>query len=192
MLDGCLVLAIIFAVTSIPAEAEPPPGAPPEVEVVVTNTPLPVTVENDGDGARIPYVETKSRDIADGDPSASVQMLRSPDDFPEGYSRLVIETISYTAAVPAGQGVAVTVIAQGVEPLGVGYFRMPQVAGYPAANGTVYRDTMSVRGYASTGEGFNGTAVSGAMGRTSDAGEGEFEVTVFGYFLPDDSASLAP
>lgn len=120
----------------------------------------------------------------------SIEILTFPDDFPDDSYLLVIETISYQVEMPKGQKINLRFCFDGGD---IGPFTvfMPQVAPWNDYATATYADTAHMRIYAGGGD-FSGPAMKAYFSRDSSTGFADFTVNAMGYFLPQDSPSLAP
>ena len=148
------------------------------VDVNVINTP-----------ARIPWSFSRNA-TTDGNAYKNFWFMNYPDDYPEG-TILVIETFSYSADLPPGENVSVMLTTQGGGELRVFDLNMPQTTGISLGGVDVYQDHASVRAYAG-GEGYIGDSVSVKFQMTSSTTGYDLEISLSGYFIPEDSPSLAP
>jgi len=120
----------------------------------------------------------------------SIEVLAYPDEFPDEGYLAVIETISYKVEVPSGQDLNLRFCFNSGD---IGPFTVypPRVSPWPMGSTDVYADTIQVRIYAGGGD-WVGNAMKAYMSRASNYGQADFTVNVMGYFLPQDSLTLAP
>jgi hypothetical protein len=138
---------------------------------------------------RIPWSETWSK-ATNGEDYVNFWLMDYPDDFPEG-TILVIESFSYSAPLPPGVKVSVRLTTTGGGELGVFRWRMPIATGITLDGLDVYQDSASMRAYAG-GTGETGDSVNVAFSMTAAVTNYEVSVSLSGYFVPEDSPSLAP
>ena len=157
----------------------PPPetGVPEATDVNVVNAPV-----------RIPWTTQWEVNVTGF--NKSIEVLTYPDEFPDEAYIAVIETISYKVQVPGGQNINLRFCFDGGD---IGPFTVypPYVAPWPRGSTDVYSDTIQVRVYAGGGD-LVGNAMKAYLSRSSNYGYAEFTVNVMGYFLPQDSPTLAP
>ena len=179
LLAACLLPGFGLAQVTNPAEPIPP------TDVNVVNTPD-VSVVNTPQ--RIPW--SANWTVTATGLNKSIEILNFPDEFPDDSYIVVIETVSYQVQVPAGQRINVRFCFDGGD---IGPFTayMPYVPPWSEYSTDTYSDTVQMRIYAGGGT-FTGSAMKAYMSRDSNQGSAEFTVNVMGYFLPQDSASLAP
>jgi hypothetical protein len=162
------------------ADEPTPPAEATDIEatdVNVVNTPV-----------RIPW--TAKWNITASGFNKSMEVLTYPDEFPdEGYIA-VVETISYRVEVPTGQNINLRFCFDGGD---IGPFTLypPHVSPWPMGSTDVYADTIQVRVYAGGGD-LAGNAMKAYLARNSNYGHVDFTVNAMGYFLPQDSPTLAP
>lgn len=178
-----------FLMVSTHVLAEPPNGAPPAFDVVVVNTPLSVTIV-DTNFDRVPYNRTIIPGLLAGEKFHSFNLLRFPDDFPEGTSVFVVEQLSYRVTLGLGESAQVWFNASTVG--GHSVF-MNQVDGVVLDGEVVFGDTKAVRVYVGDpdGDGFGGV-LEVVVQRDVTAGAGRLNASVSGYFISADSLSLSP
>lgn len=138
---------------------------------------------------RIPW-STSMNAQTDGNDYYNFWLMTYPGDYPEG-SILVIESFSYIADLPPGEKVSVSLLTQGGGELGVFRLSMPQTTGISFGSKDVYQDNVSIRAYAG-GEEYVGSSVNVHFDMTSTSTYYDLEINLSGYFVPEDSPSLAP
>ena len=157
----------------------PPPGAGAldASDVNVVNTPV-----------RIPW--TAKWNITATGFNKSIDVLTFPDEFPGEDYIAVVETISYRVEVPSGQEINLRFCFNGGD-IGPFTVYLPHVSPWPMGSTDIYADTIQVRVYAGGGS-MEGEAVKAYLSRNTSYGYADFTVNVMGYFLSEDSPTLAP
>jgi len=187
ILTGMGWVAAVVALTLF--SGSPVPAAPPDKDVIVTNTPanpVPVTgsVEVVNDSLYEPYIKTAFFEIADG-----VRLGEVTFDVPDG-KRLILETVAVQASVPEGQKVRVSLQAQvnpAINPYVIGFLPVQSPGPILGVEYYVANQPFKVRQ-----DWFSGSnaEIKVSMLRDLSGGTGGLFVTVFGYLVDSPSTGF--
>ena len=172
-------VALIAAVTALPILWGAPALAAADKDVVVVNppgAPVPVTgaVEVVNDALYMPYIKLASATLPNGTKLGEVTF-----DIPEG-TRLVVETVSVQASVPAGQKVRVMLdVLEGISPV-LSVVPVQSPGPFEGVEYYIANLPFKLRKDAMPG---NTDEIRVRMSRDSMTGEGGLLVTIHGYLI---------